>query len=77
MSWNANKIDRVTRSPGPAETIAVVNGEDILFHARHEWGELMGSNGTNVFDVRLLTGCPGHWFPTREMCMTNFRGTSH
>ena len=50
ISWHANKIDRVARSPGAAEAIAVVNGEDMLYHARHQWGEMMGK-GTNVFDV--------------------------
>ena len=48
--WHANKIDRVVRSPGAAEAVAVVNGEDILFHAGHQWGEMTGP-GTNVFDV--------------------------
>ena len=48
-SWHANKIDRVVRSPGAAEAAAVVNGEDHLFHARHQWGEIIGT-GTNVFD---------------------------
>lgn len=50
IAWHANKIDRVARSPGAAEAIAVVNGEDILHHARHQWGEMLGV-GTNVFDV--------------------------
>ena len=50
ISWHANKIDRVARSPGAAEAIAVVNGEDMLYHARHQWGEMIGK-GTNVFDV--------------------------
>ena len=50
IAWHANKIDRVARSPGAAEAIAVVNGEDILYHARHQWGEMLGA-GTNVFDV--------------------------
>ena len=48
--WHVNKIDRVVRSPGAAEAVAVVNGEDVLFHARHQWGEMFGP-GTNVFDV--------------------------
>ena len=48
IAWHANKIDRVARSPGAAEAIAVVNGEDILYHARHQWGEMLGA-GTNVF----------------------------
>ena len=48
-SWHANKIDRVVRSPGAAEAAAVVNGKDHLFHARHQWGEIIGT-GTNVFD---------------------------
>ena len=32
--WSSNKIDRVVRSPGAAETRAVVTGEDLLYHVR-------------------------------------------
>ena len=60
IGWHSNKIDRVVRSPGAAEAAAVVNGEDILYHARHQWGE-MCSGGTNVFEldetVRSVPGC--------------------
>lgn len=51
IAWHSNKIDRVTRSPGAAEAIAVVNGEDMLYHARHQWGEIHLPEGTNVFNV--------------------------
>ena len=49
ISWHANKIDRVVRSPGAAEATAAVNGEDVLYHARFQWGEIIGPD-TNVFD---------------------------
>ena len=49
IAWHANKIDRVVRSPGAAEATAAVNGEDVLYHARFQWGEIMGPH-TNVFD---------------------------
>eukprot|EP00435_Cladocopium_sp_Y103_P059364 s526_g21.t1 len=48
--WADARIDRVARSPGAAETIAVVNGEDYLFHARYQLGEILQA-APNVFDV--------------------------
>ena len=30
LSWHSNRIDRTCRSPGAAETLAAVNGEDTL-----------------------------------------------
>ena len=60
IAWHAGKIDRVTRSPGAAEARAVVSGEDYLFHARFQWGELMQSC-PDIFDVdsvvREVPGC--------------------
>ena len=50
IAWHAGKIDRIARSPGAAETIAVVNGEDYLYHARYQLGEILQAT-TNVFDV--------------------------
>ena len=50
IAWHAGKIDRVTRSPGAAEARAVVNGEDLLFHARYQFGELLEEQ-PNIFDV--------------------------
>ena len=59
ISWHAGKIDRVTRSPGAAEARAVVNGEDVLFHARFQYGEMLSDN-PNVFDVNhLVNVVPG------------------
>ena len=59
ISWHAGKIDRVTRSPGAAEARAVVNGEDVLFHARFQYGEMLHNN-PNVFDVNeLVNVVPG------------------
>ena len=50
MAWHASKIDRVVRSPGAAEAAAIVNGEDLLFHARYQLGEFLDPQ-PNVFDV--------------------------
>ena len=50
ICWHANKIERVVRSPGAAEAAAVVNGEDVLFHARYQWGEILGP-AVDVFDI--------------------------
>ena len=50
VAWHASKIDRVCRSPGAAEAVAVVNGEDYLFHVRYQLGELFEKQ-PNVFDV--------------------------
>ena len=59
ISWHAGKIDKVTRSPGAAEARAVVNGEDVLFHARFQYGEMLSDN-PNVFDVNhLVNVVPG------------------
>ena len=41
ISWHSNKIDRTCRSPGASETIAAVNGEDILYFIRYQWAELL------------------------------------
>lgn len=40
LSWRSYKIDRASRSPACAETHAVVDGEDELFHIRYMWSEL-------------------------------------
>jgi len=53
ICWHANKIERVVRSPGAAEAAAVVNGEDVLFHARYQWGELLGPP-LDVFDIDAI-----------------------
>lgn len=50
IAWHASKIDRVCRSPGAAEAVSVVNGEDYLFHIRYQLGELFEKQ-PNVFDV--------------------------
>jgi len=50
IAWHASKIDRVVRSPGAAEAAAMVNGEDLLFHARYQLGEFLETQ-PNVFDV--------------------------
>lgn len=50
IAWHAGRIGRIARSPGAAETIAVVNGEDYLYHARYQLGEILQAV-TNVFDV--------------------------
>ncbi|CAE7937367.1 rps4x [Symbiodinium sp. KB8] len=40
MAWHSSKVDRVCRSPGAAEALSAVNGEDALFFARYQWSEL-------------------------------------
>eukprot|EP00435_Cladocopium_sp_Y103_P024799 s621_g6.t1 len=40
LSWRSYKIDRASRSPACAETHAVVDGEDELYHVRYLWTEL-------------------------------------
>ena len=40
IAWPSTKIVRACRSPGAAEAQAAVNGDDSLFHARYQWGEL-------------------------------------
>lgn len=40
LSWRSYKIDRASRSPACAETHAVVDGEDELFHVRYLWSEM-------------------------------------
>ena len=41
VAWHSNRIDRSCRSPGAAETQAAVNGEDVAYYARYQWGELL------------------------------------
>ena len=60
MAWHSNKIDRACRSPGAAETQAAINGEDLLYYLRYQWGELLyGVADAKDPDatVRLVTGC--------------------
>ena len=60
IGWHSNRIDGACRSPGAAETQAAVNGEDALFYARFQWGELLyGSpNIRNPEEmVARTTGC--------------------
>ena len=42
MFWSSSKIHRVCRSPGAAEARAAVDGEDVLYLLRYQWGELLG-----------------------------------
>ena len=48
--WHSQKIDRKCRSPGAAEAIAAVNGEDALFYVRFQLSEMLG----NPVDVRAI-----------------------
>lgn len=60
ISWHSQKIDRVCRSPGAAEAIAASNGEDCLFYARFQLGEMLGYpvDTRNVhYTVRRIEGC--------------------
>ena len=42
MFWSSSKLRRVCRSPGSAEARAVIDGEDVLYLLRYQWGELQG-----------------------------------
>ena len=59
MSWHSNKIDRVCRSPGAAETQAAVNGEDILYYLRYQWSEVMHGIGDPKEPDALVSLTPG------------------
>ena len=48
--WHSQKIERKCRSPGAAEAIAAVNGEDALFYVRFQLSEMLGSK----VDVRAI-----------------------
>ncbi|CAE7758749.1 RE1 [Symbiodinium sp. CCMP2456] len=41
VAWHSNKIGRACRSPGAAESQAAVDGEDILYLTRFQWGEML------------------------------------
>ena len=43
LAWHSYKIDRNSRSPACAETHAVVDAEDELYHVRYMWSELQHS----------------------------------
>ena len=60
MAWHSSKIDRACRSPGAAEAQAAVNGEDCLFYARYQWGELEQGQvdpRNAVETVKRIPGC--------------------
>lgn len=42
IAWHSQKIDRKCRSPGAAEALAAINGEDCLYYARFQMSEMMG-----------------------------------
>ena len=50
IAWHSQKIDRKCRSPGAAEAIAAINGEDALFYARFQMSEMLGF-GVDVRNV--------------------------
>ena len=60
ISWHSNKIERPCRSPGAAESHAAIAGEDYMYHARFQWGEMHGTE-VDIFDsdsvVRKVPGC--------------------
>ncbi|CAE7273716.1 RE1 [Symbiodinium sp. CCMP2592] len=60
VAWHSSRVDRVCRSPGAAEALAAVNGEDALYYARFQWSE-MEFGIENVRDaqaaVRKVPGC--------------------
>ena len=42
VAWHSTR-NRACRSPGASESQAAVNGEDNLYYARYQWGELLGA----------------------------------
>jgi hypothetical protein len=59
IGWHASKIDRACRSPGAAEAQAAVSGEDLMYHARFQWGEMVNQD-VNIYDVdSVVRGIPG------------------
>ena len=44
IAWHSMKIDRACRSPGAAEAQAAINGDDSLYYARYQWGEILTGN---------------------------------
>ena len=60
VAWHSSKIDRACRSPGSSEAQAAVNGEDLLYYARLQWGEINhGFPNVRCPDevVQRVTGC--------------------
>ena len=60
ISWHSSRIDRVCRSPGASETIAAVNGEDLLHYVRFQWSEMVfGRPNLRALDeaVARVSGC--------------------
>ena len=60
VTWHSQKIDRVCRSPGAAETQAAVNGTDAAYYVRYQWSELLyGRVDTRHPDeiVKRVPGC--------------------
>ena len=41
-AWHSQKIERRCRSPGAAEALAAINGEDTLYYGRFQLAEMMG-----------------------------------
>ncbi len=42
ITWHSQKIDRKCRSPGAAEAVAAINGEDYLYFTRFQMSEMLG-----------------------------------
>ena len=59
IAWHSNRIDRICRSPGAAEAQAAVNGEDALYFARFQWGELVHGQVDTRRPNDTVTKVPG------------------
>ena len=60
LGWGSHRIDRICRSPGAAETLAAVNGEDALYFMRFQLGEILhGCQDARDPDslVKRIDGC--------------------
>ena len=42
VAWHSQKIERKCRSPGAAEALAAINGEDALYYGRFQLAEMLG-----------------------------------
>ena len=64
IAWHSMKIDRACRSPGAAEAQAAINGDDSLYYARYQWGEILAGK----VDVRHAANVV-----QRVACLLNYR----
>ncbi|CAE7207379.1 RE1, partial [Symbiodinium sp. CCMP2456] len=59
MSWHSSKVGRMCRSPGAAEALAAIDGEDSLYYARYQWSELLHGVMDLRFPDMVVSQVPG------------------